>query len=58
LDHGGKDECKAENFLIFIFVWLGSIGEEMVRSKLAILGLDGFIVDRKSLWRKVLQGVF
>jgi hypothetical protein len=27
--------------------------EEMVRSKLAILGLGGFVVDRESLWRKV-----
>jgi len=32
--------------------------EEMVRSKLAILGLGGFVVDREGLWRKVSPGVF
>jgi hypothetical protein len=30
----------------------------MVRSKLAILGLGGFVVDREGFWRKVSPGVF
>jgi hypothetical protein len=58
LDHGGKDQCKAEKPFSFTFIRLGSIMEEMVRSKLAILGPGGFFVDRAGLWRKVLQGGF
>jgi hypothetical protein len=29
----------------------------MIRSKLAILGLGGFVVDRESVWRQVSPGV-
>ena len=40
-----------KGLFLYLFDW-GLIREEMVRSKLAILGLDGFS-DWESVWRKV-----
>jgi hypothetical protein len=44
-------------WFFILFDW-GPSMEEMVRRKLAVLGLGGFVVDREGLWRKVSTGVF
>jgi hypothetical protein len=55
---GGRMNARLRRGLgLFLFDW-GTFMEEMVRSKLAILGLGGFVVDSEGFWRKVSPGVF